>query len=298
MRTHDPATGRSSVTRVRAGRAAPRRRAPLAVAVAAFAVVIGCAPTPAPAPAPAAQATEAQVTVVHGLRGELVDVYLDGKLLLDGFKPDRLTDPMAVPIGSHTIDLRPAGTPSADPPKATATATLEPGPVAVVAHFTPDGGWTMSMFANDVEPLAAGTGRVVFRNAAAVTPVAVTLEGAAALPPIDAGKEAAENVPAASYAVKVGASDGATLLPDDDIAVDAGAALVLYLVGQGDNVTWLSQRIAASAAAPAAVQAGNSGLLARESTGMALIGVGSMSIGAAVILMLGRDRRRRVIPVR
>ena len=277
-----------------------RRRTPRA-SVAAFALALvgtaaACAPAPAPAPAPSSgdSATEAQVTVVHGLRGQLVDVYLDGKLLLDAFKPDRLTDPMSVPIGSHTVDLRPAGTPATDAPKATATADLTPGPVSIVAHFAPGGGWTMSLFTNDVGTLGAGTGKVVFRNTAAVSPVAVSLSGASAVPPIDVGKEADETLPAASYAVKVGGADGATLLPDDDISVDAGKALILYLVGQGDNLTWLSQKVSGSAAAPAAVRAGNSGLLgaagANAWSGAALVVAGLVVAGSGVVT--SRSRRR------
>lgn len=279
-------------------RSALHRIVPALVALALFGLAsCAAAPTPAPAaPAPApTAATEAQVTVVHGLRGQLVDVYLDGKLLLDGFKPDRLTEPLTVPIGSHTVDLRPAGTPATDAPKATATADLKPGPVSIVAHFAPGGGWTMSLFTNEVGELGAGTGKVVFRNTAAVSPVAVSLTGGTAVPPLEVGKEADETLPAASYAVKVGGSDGATLLPDDDIAVDAGKALILYLVGEGTNLTWLSQELAGSAAAPAAVQAGNSGLLDGDATaavwtGTALIAAG-ITIGAS---SAARSRRRRL----
>lgn len=271
--------------------------------VAALAVAaLACAPAPAAVVGGAARSSqvgEARVTVVHGLRGELVDVYLDGKLLLDGFKPDRLTDPLTVPVGSHTIDLRPAGTPAADAPKATATADLQPGPVAVVAHFAPGGGWTMSVFGNEVGPLDAGTGKVVFRNTAAVSPVAVSLTGApAGVPPIEVGKEADETLPAASYAVKVGGSDGATLLPDDDIAVAAGKALVLYLVGQGDNLTWLSQELTAGAAAPGSVQAGDSGLAVGDPDRRASVGL--MLVGAGMVVAAGgmlRNRRRLAAPV-
>jgi len=265
------------------------------VVVAGGACTAVPSPAPAaPAPAPEGAAGEAQVTVVHGLRGELVDVYVDGKLLLDGFQPDRLTSPLPLPAGPHTVDLRPAGTPATDPPKATATADVPAGPVSVVAHFAPDGGWTMSLFTNEVEPLAAGVGKVVFRNAAAVTPVAVTLSGGTPVPAIDVGKEADETLPAASYAVKVGAADGAVLLPDNDIDVGAGKALILYLVGKGDSLTWLSQEVAAGAAAPAAVQAGNSGLLGSDPAAVGRLYVGIAAVVAGFALAgrgLARYRR-------
>ncbi len=37
------------------------------------------------------------VRVVHGLRGLVADVYLDGTLVLPTFQPERSTDPLAIP---------------------------------------------------------------------------------------------------------------------------------------------------------------------------------------------------------
>ncbi|CAN5480665.1 hypothetical protein BH10ACT3_BH10ACT3_10090 [soil metagenome] len=253
----------------------------------------------APSAVGAQEAPTSQVTVVHGLRGQLVDVYLDGELLLEGFEPDRLTDPMTVHSGVHTVDLRPAGTPATDPPKATASPDVPPGPVSVVAHFAPDGSWTMSLFTNGSGDLGAGTGRVVFRNTASVSPVDVELAGASTpVPALATGAEADQDLPAASYGVQVASPDGQTLVPSNDIAVDAVVSLILYLVGQGTDVTWLSQRVDGSAAAPSGVAAGNSGLVApdqgRSSPPLAgLLALAVVVLAGGVVLTSSRRRAAR-----
>ena len=58
----------------------------------------------ATAPTASAQAPTEQVgtvRVVHGLRGLVADVYLDGNLALPTFQPERATDPIAIPAGEH-----------------------------------------------------------------------------------------------------------------------------------------------------------------------------------------------------
>jgi hypothetical protein len=51
--------------------------------------------------------------IVHGLAGFPADVYLDGSSVpaLSSFEFRRVTEPLAVPAGSHRADLRRAGEP-------------------------------------------------------------------------------------------------------------------------------------------------------------------------------------------
>ena len=63
----------------------------------------------APAPASAADSGDAQLTVVHGVRGLVADVRLDGELVLSGFAPERVTDPLPVPAGRHSLQVWPSG---------------------------------------------------------------------------------------------------------------------------------------------------------------------------------------------
>ncbi|HEY8094285.1 MAG TPA: DUF4397 domain-containing protein, partial [Acidimicrobiales bacterium] len=71
-------------------------------------------------PASAQDATTANVVIVHALRGFTADLYVDGKLLINTFRPERSTDPMAVPAGSHLVEIRAAGTGADTAPAVTA----------------------------------------------------------------------------------------------------------------------------------------------------------------------------------
>jgi hypothetical protein len=242
-------------------------------------------------------ANSSMVTIVHGLRGQLVDVYLDGTVLLPAFQPDRLTDPTPVAAGPHTVALRPAGSPAGSTPKASQAITVPAGKsLSIVAHFDASGGWAMTVYTNDLSHLTGGQGRVVFRNTSAVAPVAVHLNGAptATLGP---AVESSQVVAAASYAVvALSGTDSSTLVPSNTVAVAAGADTVLYLVGQGHDVTWLTQQITGLDTAPALVPTGNSGLASpngNQHHGLWLLG--ALSLGAATLMTTSRRRRRPAV---
>ena len=51
--------------------------------------------------APAAHAQDDSpglIRVVHGIRGLVADIYLDGTLAWPTFQPERSTDPLAIPV--------------------------------------------------------------------------------------------------------------------------------------------------------------------------------------------------------
>ena len=91
-------------------------------------------------PASAQDAPPATVVIVHGLRGFTADLYLDGKLLINTFQPERSTDPLPVPPGPHVVEIREAGTASDTPAAVVATIDLAAGTrYDAVAHLEPGG---------------------------------------------------------------------------------------------------------------------------------------------------------------
>ena len=50
-----------------------------------------------------AQEATGTVTIVHGFRGLVADVYLDGTLILESFEPERATDPVQLAAGDHEL---------------------------------------------------------------------------------------------------------------------------------------------------------------------------------------------------
>lgn len=134
-----------------------------------FMLLVQTIGAPAPEPGPA------RVSVVHGVPGVPVDVYVNGALTLEDFQPGTVTDPLSLPAGEYEIDVVPAdGDPAA--PVIEGTAVLAAGDDAtVVAHLTETGGLTLSVFANDLDGLKPWQSRVVVRHVAAAPAVDVAL---------------------------------------------------------------------------------------------------------------------------
>ena len=56
-----------------------------------------------------AQSGDASVVVIHGVPDTPVDVYVNGKATLTNFAPDTVTDPLSLPAGDYTIDVKTSG---------------------------------------------------------------------------------------------------------------------------------------------------------------------------------------------
>lgn len=247
-------------------------------------------------PAPAT----ATVTIVHGLRGELVDVYVDGALTLEGFKPERTTDPLQVPAGDHLVELREGGSDVDDTPFATATLTVVAGTnVSVVAHLGADGEPTVSAFENDLGALAPGEARLVARNTAFVPPVSVLLDDAPVVDELASPEEYGVELAGRTYGVEVrGVPDTGVLVPRNDVVVPEGSSTIMYLVGaqRDDSLIWIGQSIDGLATPPSAVPTGNSGLASPTTDGSSAL---DAALPAALLAAAGAfgvtvwTRRRR-----
>src|SRR3954466_9120278 len=110
----------------------------LGVAAAAALVAAGAATTTS---AGAATAGTAQVSVVHGIPGTPVNVFVDGKSALPDFKPGSAAGPLALPAGKHVVTVfAAANKKGTGTPVIKARASLAAGQnYSLVAHLTADG---------------------------------------------------------------------------------------------------------------------------------------------------------------
>ena len=142
--------------------------------------------------APAAHAQDESaglIRVVHGIRGLVADIYLDGTLVLPTFQPERSTDPLAIPAGDHLIEIRAAGAAVTEAALLTQTVTVPAGfQGSLVAHLDQTGAPTLSVYADDLTPVPAGTSRLVVRHAAAAEDVNVLLNAEPALTDVAPGE--------------------------------------------------------------------------------------------------------------
>ena len=111
---------------------------------------------------PVLAGSTATVSVVHGVPGLTVDVYVNGDLALPGFKPGTITDPLSLPPGEYHVRITAAGD-SPDNAVISGSATVMAGKnYSLVAHLKGDGTPTLSAFLNDTS--RAGRGKAPRRR--------------------------------------------------------------------------------------------------------------------------------------
>jgi hypothetical protein len=209
-----------------------------------------------------AQEATGTVTIVHGFRGLVADVYLDGTLILESFEPERATDPVQLAAGDHEVEVREAGAEASSAAAVSGTLTVPAGSnLSAVVHLSEDGEPTMTVFNNNTQGVPPGSTRLVVRNTAATDPVNVSLDDAPLAADLGNPKEAGREVPAATHRVAVSAGSE-VLLPPQDVPLQEGTAQYLYLIGSQDDgtVAWITQTVGGLSTAPAGVPTGNSGL--------------------------------------
>jgi hypothetical protein len=126
--------------------------------------------------APRTGAGTGLVTVIHGVPGVTVDVYVNGALTLPDFAPSTITGALELPEGNYDIEIFPANSdPSGTPIIAGSTFLPAGANASIIAHLTEAGAPTLSVFVNDLEDLARTKSRLVVRHTAAAPAVDVSL---------------------------------------------------------------------------------------------------------------------------
>ncbi len=224
------------------------------------------------------------VRVVHGLRGLVADIYLDGNLALPTFQPERATDPLSLPAGQHLIEIRNAGAAKTETPLLTQNVTVPGGfEGSLIAHLGADGKPTLTAYADDLTSVPAGQARVVVRHAAAADPVTVLLNDQSAVTSLAPDAESSSVVAAGDYKVAVTATTGgAPLATPQDVQFAEGTANFMYLIGsQADGTLgWAAVQIKDLQTAPAVIQTGDGSTLSHD------VGPNPLTIGAIVATLV------------
>ncbi|HWM22359.1 MAG TPA: DUF4397 domain-containing protein [Ilumatobacteraceae bacterium] len=237
---------------------------------------------------------------MHGLRGLVADIYLDGTLVLPTFQPERSTDPLAIPAGDHVIEIRTAGAASTESPLLAQTVTVPSGfRGSMVAHLGPTGAPQLSVFADDVTAVPAGTSRLVVRHAAAAQGVTVLLNAQPVLRDVAPTTERAEVVTAGPYEIEVTPlAGGAPLAAPQNVEYPDGTANFMYLIGSESAGTlgWAAVQVTDLQTAPERIQTGDGSTeLATPAAGVAtgrLIAV--MMAAMVLVAVVSRSRSRRI----
>jgi len=226
-----------------------------------------------PAAAASADSHEGTVTVLHGVPGVTVDVYVNGDLTLEDFEPGTVTDPLTLPAGAYEVEIYAADADPAADDAVISGATELPGGAnaSLVAHLTEGGTPTLGVFVNDISAIAAGEARVTARHAA-VTPLIsedpdILVNGDAAATDVTNPMEFSTDVPAAAHDLAVNlAGTDTTVLSADGVELAEGTSTIVYAIvyaigsAADDTLGLLVQSIGGLGSAPEGVPAGNAGL--------------------------------------
>jgi hypothetical protein len=231
--------------------------------------------------------TVGHVRVVHGLRGLVADVYLDGTLVLPTFRPERATDPLPIPAGDHLVEIRQAGAAATDEPLLAQDVTVPAGFAgSLVAHLDASGNPELTAYADDLSAVPAGQARVVVRHAAAARPVTVLLNQQPTFSGLAPDTEAGGTVAAGPYEVAVTPARGGEPLAAPQQAEFAdGTANFMYLIGsQADGTLgWAAVQVKNLQTAPGRIQTGD-GSTERDAGGRNGIPIGVLVV---VVLAIG-----------
>ncbi|GAA2039498.1 DUF4397 domain-containing protein [Agromyces tropicus] len=239
------------------------------------------------APANAAEDT-AMLSVLHGVPGLTVDVYVNDELTLDDFEPGDLAGPLELAPGTYTVAITAADAADASEPAiGPVDLPLEAGmDYTAAAHLDADGNPTATLFTNDTSDIAAGEGRLTVRHIAAAPAVDVLAGGDPVIEGLANPDEATLDLPAGTVSASVAAA-GTTdpVLGPADVDVAEGTLTIAYAWGSldDDTLALAVQTVSGMHSSPDGVPAGQAGLVATNAPERQLgmwVGVGALVLAA------------------
>jgi hypothetical protein len=207
---------------------------------------------------------KASLTVLHGLPNFTADIYVNGKLTLDGFKPESVTEPLRLPAGTYDVAIRSVGEPATSKPVLEASLTLKAGHnYTAVANLGGTGQPELSLFQNDLSPVPAGQSRLVVRNVADSPSLRVDLDGKQRFSGLGPMDQADAILPSRTYSISMNAGDGTSIGPMT-IQLAEGTAQVVYVIGSASDQTLdlMVQALGDLGSTPSDVQTGTGGAAA------------------------------------
>lgn len=245
---------------------------------------------------PAAAADTGTVYVVHGIPGLTVDVYVNGKATLTGFKPGEVAGPLSLQAGSYDVAIRKAGQAATAAPAIDQNVALPAGAnLSLVAHLSAAGTPTLTAFTNPVAGLANGKARLVVRHTAAAPAVDVLAGGKPVFTGLtNPNQQTADLAPGTVSAAVALAGTTKPVIGPADLALKSGQVTVVYAIGSAKDNTlqFVTQSLAAQM--PRGVNAGSGGLAADGTHNVPVVGalvLGGLMLISAGGLIAARTRR-------
>jgi hypothetical protein len=241
-----------------------------------------------------AHAANAKVSVVHGIPGTPVDVYVNGNRTLQNFQPKQVAGPLDLPPGQYDIALTPPGQPIASAILKVDDANVPDGAnITIVAHLDANGQPKITPFVNDTSKVAAGKARLIVRHTAAAPAVDVRAGGQPVFRNLTNPNEAKGDVNAGTVSADVVLAGTTTVaLGPTSLNLREGTATIVYAIGsaQQNSLDVVAQTITGLHSSPGGVPSGTGGL-ADQGPGAAVYA--ALAVGMVLVLGGGFYAARR-----
>ncbi|MEM8924308.1 MAG: DUF4397 domain-containing protein [Actinomycetota bacterium] len=246
-------------------------------------------------------ADDAGVSIVHGVPGAEVDVYVNDDAVAVGFTSGSIAGPVDLPAADYDLDLFAAGSPATakaadrtDDAILSGSVPIGADPSSVVAHLDAGGAPTVSVFVDDLSSLDPGRSRVTARHLAAGESADIVVDDAvvATLAP---GETATLEVPAGEVSLAIADAAG-NILISAPVNLADGELTVVSAIGATNEgeLDVVVQRYSGLGTAPTGVPTGDSGLLGENDRSVMWIVypmIALMLLGGVGLAL--RSRRRR-----
>lgn len=238
-------------------------------------------------PANAAEG-DAQLSVLHGVPGLTVDVWVNGQRTLDDFAPGTLAGPLALPAGAYELAITAADAATASsavigPVNVTLAAN---GNYTAVANLDASGKPTANLFTNDVSQIAAGKGKLTVRHTAAAPAVDVLAGGSPVVSNLANPDGQTLTLDPGTVSAAVAAAGTTTpVIGPADVTIAEGTHTIVYAWGSlnDKNLQLAVQTIEGLHSAPASVPGARDGSADAAATATSLPALG---LGAAALALL------------
>lgn len=252
-------------------------------------------------PAQAAEG-DAQVSVLHGVPGLTVDVWVNGARTLDDFTPGTLAGPLALPPGAYDLaitasDAADASAPVIGPVTVTLAAN---GNYTAVANLDAAGKPTANFFTNDVSRMDAGKGKLTVRHTAAAPAVDVLAGGTAVVSNLANPNEQTLTLdPGTVSAAVAAAGTTAPVLGPADVTIAEGTHTIVYAWGSlaDKNLQVAVQTIEGLHSAPGSVPGALAGSSGAASTEQLVLG-GGLAAATLLLIIVGMGKIRAAASAR
>jgi hypothetical protein len=228
----------------------------------------------------------ATVTIVDGLPGFTADIYLNGKLQLDGFEPTTATAPLRLDAGTYRIAIRNVGQSAQTEPLLVRTLSFARGAnYTIVAHRRVHGDPAIALFRNDTSRVPIGKARLIVRDVAAVPDLMVRLDGKRPLRPAPNSRTTTMLLAPGRYSVDAVRPGGVRAIIATPLVLREGAETIVYAVGTSadGSLGFMAQVLTHLSSRPSEVPTGSGGL--GDTLGMPPAVAALVAVGLALVVL-------------